>query len=358
MNLRFQAMKISGLLTVVPAREVAFEEEMANYSFSPAKSLKLKLAMGYGKHRIVEDGVCASDLCVWGLEHLFKQDLLKKDEIDALVLVTQSPDHFMPPTSNIIQGRLGLKQDLFCLDICQGCAGFVVGLFEAFMLLEQAAVRKVVVLNADVLSRKVSPRDRNSFPLIGDAASVTIVEKDPIGGPIFATMNMDGSQADVLMIPAGGFRYPSSPETARLEEDENGNFRAKDHLVMKGDAVFNFVQAEVPPMIGSLLEAAVADPGDIDYFLFHQPNRFMLRKLADKMKIGYERMPSNIVENFGNSSGVTIPLAVAFNVRERLSRERLKICFAGFGVGLTWASILMDVGPLDFCEMIEYAQER
>ncbi|HOW86846.1 MAG TPA: ketoacyl-ACP synthase III [Candidatus Aminicenantes bacterium] len=354
MNLRFSNKAISGILTVVPAREVAFEQEMANYNFSPAKCLKLKLAMGYGKHRIVAGDACASDLCVRGLTALFDRGLLKKDEIDALILVTQSPDHFMPPTSNIIQGRLGLKRDLLCLDICQGCAGFVIGLVEAFMLLEQEAIRKVVLLNADVLSRRVSPRDRNSFPLIGDAASVTIVEKDPSGGPIHANLKMDGSQADALMIPAGGFRCPSSPETARLEEDENGNFRAKDHLVMKGDAVFNFVQTEVPPMIAGLMNAAGADPGSVDYFMFHQPNRFMLRKLADKMQVGYEKMPSNIVENFGNSSGVTIPLAVTFNAGERLLRERLKICLAGFGVGLTWASILMNVGPLAFCEMIEY----
>ena len=88
--------------------------------------------------------------------------------------------------------------------------------------------------------------------------------------------------------------------------------------------------------------------------MFHQPNRFMLRKLADKMGVGPERLPSNIVENFGNSSGVTIPLAITFNIRERMLRESLRICLAGFGVGLTWASMLMDMGPLSFCEMIEY----
>lgn len=354
MNLKFKGKKVSGILTILPAHEVTFDQEMANYNFPPAKSLKLKMAMGYNKHRIVAGDVCASDLCVHGLGYLFDKGFLNKEEIDALILVTQSPDHFMPPTSNIVQGRLGMKKDLFCMDICQGCAGFVIGLLEAFMLLEQETINKVVLLNADVLSRKVSPKDRNSYPLVGDAASVTLVEKERGDSNIFANLKMDGSHADVLMIPAGGFRYPSSPETARMEEDESGNFRAKDHLVMKGDAVFNFVQTEVPPMISDLVGFAGTSLETVDYFMFHQPNKFMLRKLADKMKVGYDRMPSNIVENFGNSSGVTVPLAITYNARDRLLREQLKLCLAGFGVGLTWTSILMDMGPLAFCEMIDY----
>jgi 3-oxoacyl-[acyl-carrier-protein] synthase-3 len=355
MNFRFSGRKISGILTVLPANEVPFEAEIANYSVSPAKSMKLKLAMGYNKHRIVAGDVCASDLCVFGLEHLFAEGLLKKEDIDALVLVTQSPDHFMPATSNIIQGRLGLKQDVLCLDISQGCAGYEIGLLEAFLLLGQESIRKVVLLNADVLSRKVSRRDRNSFPLIGDGASITVLERGGAGSEIYANVKMDGSRAAALMIPAGGFRCPSTAETGVMAEDENGNFRAKDHLVMQGDAVFNFVQVEVPPMIEALMGSAGLPLNDVDYFMFHQPNKFMLHKLADKMNVRYDRMPANIVENFGNASGVTVPLAIAFNLGDRLTREKLKICMAGFGVGLTWSSILMDIGPLEFCGMIDYA---
>jgi 3-oxoacyl-[acyl-carrier-protein] synthase-3 len=349
-------MKIAGILSVLPANEVRFEEEIGNYSFSPAKSMKLKLAMGYNKHRIVAGDVCTSDLCVFGLEHLFAEGLLKKEDIDALILVTQSPDHFMPPTSNIIQGRLGLKQDILCLDICQGCAGYEIGLLEAFLLLGQESFGKVVLLNADVLSRKTSRRDRNSFPLIGDGASVTVLEKDDAGSEIFANLKMDGTRADVLTIPAGGFRCPSSPETAAMVEDANGNFRAKDNLVMKGDEVFNFVQVEVPPLIEALMRSAGLPLDAVDYFMFHQPNKFMLHKLADKMGVPHDKMPANIVENFGNASGVTVPLAITFNLGDRLIRERLKLCLAGFGVGLTWSSILMDVGPLEFCGMIDYPE--
>jgi 3-oxoacyl-[acyl-carrier-protein] synthase-3 len=122
---------------------------------------------------------------------------------------------------------------------------------------------------------------------------------------------------------------------------------------MNGSAVFNFVQVEVPPMIESLLSFASTSMEDVDWFLFHQPNRFMLEKLADKMKVPYTKMPMNVVEHFGNSSGVTIPIATTFNLGNRLTTEHFRVCLAGFGVGLTWSSMLMPLGGLDFCKMIE-----
>ena len=130
MNFKFTHRRISGLLTVVPANEKTFVEEMENFNFPRARSLKLQEVMGYDRHRLVTGDVCVSDLAVFGLEHLFAEGLLGRDDFDALIVVTQSPDYLMPPTSSVIQGRLGLKQDLFCLDINQGCAGFVVGLLK------------------------------------------------------------------------------------------------------------------------------------------------------------------------------------------------------------------------------------
>ncbi|HEY5462828.1 MAG TPA: ketoacyl-ACP synthase III [Hanamia sp.] len=354
MNLKFHNKEIEGILTIIPAREVKFEEEMEHYNFSPAKSLKLKMAMGYNKHCIVEDGVCVSDLLIHGLNHLFDKNLLTRDEIDAMVLVTQSPDYFMPATSSVVQGKLGLKQDMICMDINQGCAGYIIGLIQAFLLLEQDEVNKVLVLNADVLSRKVSKRDRNSNPLIGDGASVTVVKKSKEQNVIYGFFKMDGAGAESIMIPAGGFRTPSAASTAMMEEDKAGNFRSPDNLVMKGDDVFNFVQREVPPMIEHLLEKASCKKEDVDYYMFHQPNRFMLQKLADKLGISYEKMPNNIVANFGNSSGVSIPTNIGFNIGSKLLTEQLNICFAGFGVGLTWASLLMKIGKLKFNEIINF----
>ncbi|MCT4588187.1 MAG: ketoacyl-ACP synthase III [Carboxylicivirga sp.] len=354
MNLKYTNKKITGMLTVIPKNEVQFVDTIDNYNFSKRQSMQLGKIMGYDRQRIVEPGVTVSDLCIFGLNYLFEKGFLEKSDIDALILVTESPDYILPPTSNVIQGKLNLKHDVFCLDINQGCAGHVVGMMQALALLDQESINKVILLNADVLSSKTSIKDRNSRPLVGDGASITIVEKSAEPNEIFANSKMDGTRYDALIIPAGGFKIPSSPDTAVLEEDENGNLRALDHLCMKGDAVFNFVQKEVPDMVESLLQYANVDKGDVDYFMFHQPNKFMLKKLADRMDVSYDRMPHNIVERFGNANGITVPTVITYNLGEEAEKEEYLICLAGFGVGLTWCSMLLKFGKLDFCRMIEY----
>ncbi len=354
MNLKFRNKKITGILTILPKEVRRFEDDMGNYNFPENKSLRLKKVMGYNTHRIAQKGQCSSDFCIFGLQHLFNEKLLDKDSIDALILVTQSPDYFMPPTSNLIQGYFQMKHDIICLDINQGCAGFEIGLIQAFMLLEQETINKVVLLNADVLSSKVSIHDRNSYPLAGDAAAITIVEKSNDDKEIFAALKMDGTGAKALMIPAGGFRMPCTTETAIEHEDEAGNLRSLDNLVMQGDDVFNFVQREVPPMIHSLLKRANLTSDEIDWYMFHQPNKFMLHKLADSLGVPYEKMPSNIVENFGNASGVSIPTCISYNLGKQLEQSSYQMCLAGFGIGLTWSSIIMKIGHLNFNKIIEF----
>lgn len=354
MNFNYENKRISGILTVLPKNEVAFEDEAENYNFSVKQSMKLKKIMGYEKHRIVVGDTSVSDLCVFGMRHLLDEGLISGDDIDALILVTQTPDYYMPPTSNVIQGELGLKQDMLCLDINQGCAGYLVGLIQAFNLLEQDSIKKVALLNADVLSRRTSNRDRGSYPLIGDAASVTIVERTDDNNRIYANLKMDGSGYKELIIPAGGMRLPATSETGVMEVDEAGNYRSLDHLKMNGEAIFNFVQTEVPSLVEDLLAVAETSKEDIDYFMFHQPNRFMLEKLADRMGVAREKLPNNVVENFGNSSSVTIPINLAFNLGEKLLTDSYKVCLSGFGVGLSSSAMLMDIGKLDFCRMIEY----
>ena len=158
------------------------------------------------------------------------------------------------------------------MDINQGCSGYIIGLIQSFLLLDQSAINKVALLNADILSRKVSKKDHNSNPLIGDAASITIVEKSDSDETIHCNIKMDGTRYDALIIPAGGFRQPSTPETAVMEEDIDGNLRSKDNLVMKGDAVFNFMQTEVPPMIEDILQTAGVTKDEIDYYMLSFSN--------------------------------------------------------------------------------------
>ncbi len=341
------------MLSILPSNVVMFEDEMHNYSFSEAKSLKLKTAMGFKSKRVVSSEHTTSfDLVVKGLDYLFENNLLNKNSIDALIFVSQSPEYIMPPTSNLLHGKYELDERVYCLDINQGCAGFIIGLQQSFTLLDNPEINKVVLCNADVLSPKVSKFDRNSNPLIGDAAAITILEKTNDETSIVGEIKMNGTGAMALNVPAGGARMPMTGETAVLYEDVFGNRRSKNHLVMQGDNVFNFVQTKVPEQIKNIIESSDDSIESIDFFLFHQPNRFMLQKLADKIGVSRAKLPSNVVENFGNSSGVTIPIVTAYNLGEQLEQTEMKVCFSGFGVGLTWGTIIMKLGNLDFCKVI------
>lgn len=357
MFFKFKNKKITSMLTIVPDKIIKFEDEIEQYNFPVKRTLKMKDIMGYQEHRLFDESIILSDVAVYGMQYLFDNNLLDKNDIDALLFVSNSNDYILPPTSNVIQGRLGLKTDMISMDIEQACAGFIIGLIQSFMLLDTGSIKKVVLINGDTIKSKVSKKDRNSWPLIGEACGITIIENGE-NSDIFASVYMDGTNSQALIIPAGAFRMPSTAETAKLQLLDDGNERAQDNLTMDGSGVFNFVQTVVPVEIKKLFKYADIEDKDIFAYCFHQPNKFMLEKLADKMNISYNKMPSNIVTLFGNSNSATIPLVVTYNYPDVLKNNTHKICFAGFGAGLTCASVIMNVGNLNVCSVIEYGKNR
>lgn len=352
MKTTFEGKRISAMLGVLPENEVYFEDEVGNYSFPEKQTLRLKKVMGYEKHRISKPESTVSDLAIAGIRHMLDNKWFDKDDIGAIVVVTLCPDYYVPHISNIIHGEFDFSSDVVCVDLSQGCCGFVLGLWQSFMMLEHMQDKKVLLVNGDILSHKVSPRDRNDFPLIGDGAAISIIENTNDARKIYYEMHVDGKQGEALKIPAGAFRMPSTPETAVMEDTGDGNYRSLDHMHMDGSAVFNFVQVMVPPMIESILEDSDSKIEDIDYFLFHQPNKFMLQKLAQKVGIPFEKMPMNLVEQCGNPSGSSIPLVTILNLKEEMKKDNYKCCLSGFGSGLAWGAIVMDMGSMDNCDLL------
>ena len=355
MKFVFQDVALQGLLVVVPEHESRFEDEMENYDFPIKNSQKLQRVMGFDRHRVVKSDTCASDLAYHGLQTLIQRGQLRPEEIDGLVFVSETPDYFMPPTSNVLQGKLQLDEDTWCIDINQGCAGFVVGLMQCFMMLQQEGVEQVVLINADTLTRTCSPQDRNAYPLMGDAASIALVTRAD-RGPVHAHLKMDGTQHQAIMIPAGGFRLSKTADTAKPVKTDDNNVRSLDDYHMDGIAVFNFAQTRIPPLIDELLASAGTTKEAVDWYMFHQPNRFMLEKLADQMGVPRDKMPNQVVERYGNNSSATVPTAMVDTLASRLTTEPFTMCLCGFGVGLTWAAMLLEVGPLAFCEMIDFVE--
>lgn len=349
----FKGKKISSILGVLPETVSYFDDEVNNYTFPPKQTMKLKRVMGFESHRLSKDTSFSSDFCIYGVKHLLEKEIIKKEEIGAIIVVTLSPDYFLPQISNTVQGEIGFGQDVLCMDIAQGCCGYLIGLMQAFMLLDNMKDKKILVCNVDVLSKKVSHKDRNDFPLIGDGASVTVVENDESANDIYFIMNMDGSRRNALKIPAGGFRQPNTPETGELHDVGDGNLRSLDHMHMDGSAVFSFVQEDAPPCIEETIQFAGIDKSQIDYFLFHQPNKFMLQKLREKIDVPREKMPDDLVVKYGNPSGVSIPLVISDNLSDSITDDEYLCCLSAFGSGLAWGTMVLNIGKLDFCDLIE-----
>lgn len=357
MKCNFSHRRISAVVAVVPEEEFRFDEECAQYALTPEKARRFKKMMGVDRHRIAPAGVCASDLCLHGLRTLFDDGVVAREEIGALVFVSQTPDYFLPPTSNVIQGRLRLGRDVVCLDINQGCAGYVVGLLQAFLLLEIAGISKVALLCGDTASKQLSRRNRISYPLAGDAGSVTIVERCEEVAPVHMCLNMDGGRYDALIVPAGAYRVPSSPDTLQARGVEEGVERSLEHIHMDGPAVFNFTMEDVPPQIEEVLVYAGSPKESIDRFVFHQPNQFILKQMGAKLGIPEEKLPSHIVGLYGNCSSASIPLALAESLGAELLAARRRVCLSGFGVGLTWGSMVMEIGPLAACRVLDFRRD-
>lgn len=349
----FHAKRVTSMLGVLPQTIGKFDDEVNNYAFPPRQTMRLKRVMGYEQHRLAEETSTVSDFAIYGLKHMLEGGWVTSEEIGAIVVVTLCPDHFVPHVSTIVQAACRLSDDVLCLDIAQGCCGFLIGLMESFVLLEHLGEKKVVLINGDVLSHKVSKRDRNDFPLIGDATTLCVVENDSTVEDIYYEMHMDGGRGDVLKIPAGGFRMPSTVQTAEMIDQGDGNYRSLDNIHMDGSEVFNFVQQEVPPLLEHAFEASGKRIEDIDWFLFHQPNKFMLQKLAEKAGIPKNRLPMNTVEKFGNPSGASIPLTALYNLKDELLSERLHCCLSAFGSGLAWGVMFLELGKLTHCDLIE-----
>ena len=350
---------ISAVCSVLPTHEVDFMDETENYAFSEAQMKKLKRVMGFGTRRVAMLGETVSEYAIYGIRQMLDEGVFTTDEIGAIIVTTTSPDHFIPPVSNIIQGAFDFSQETVCIDISQGCCGFTVGLSYAFMTLDSLKEKKVLLVTGDMLSAKVSIHDRASRPITGDAVSISLVENSKDDNEVFCAMKNNGKAAFSVYIPAGGTKIPITPETTALKEDEFGNRRGLQHLVMQGDLVFNFIINDTPIMIEELLKYANEDIENIDYFICHQSSVFTLKKLAQRLSVSQERMPNDIVPLYGNSSSATIPVTLCQHFDEMFAqKDKLRIMFAAFGTGLSLGAAMMDLPKFKYCRFLNYPHKN
>jgi len=303
----------------------------------PAEKVAAKT--GIARRHIAAPGECASDLAVAAARKLFAAGACRPDEVDFLLLCTQSPDHFLPTTACLLQDRLGLPTRAGALDYNLGCSGFVYGLALAKGLVETGQAANVLLLTAETYSKYLAPNDRGTRTLFGDAAAATLVQAGPvppagelpwIGPFVFGT---DGRGKENLIVPGGGLRRPSG-------QGHGSAGASPDHLYMNGPEIFSFTLRAVPEVVAALLARAGRALDEIDLFVFHQANRYLLEHLRDKLGIPREKFVLALSE-CGNTVSSTIPIALKEAAGRGLLPPGRLVMLVGFGVGYSWAATLI-----------------
>jgi len=310
----------------------------AEYSGWTAEKIYAKT--GIRSRRVAAESELASDIAVRAIKQLVDDVKLDLSTVDYLLYCTQTPDYIMPSTACLVQDRLGLPVSCAAMDFTLGCSGFVYGLGLVKGLIESGQARNLLLVNADTFSKLVHPADKSVRTLFGDAATVALFqagdEETLIGPFVYGT---DGKGVKDIVVPAGAQRQPTV-QNPELNRDDSGNARTVNNLYMNGAEVFNFTLRIVPPAVQELLDKAELEKSDIDLFVFHQANSFMLEHLRDKLDIPREKFVT-AMEQTGNTVSCTIPLALQQAAKFCQLRPGALVMLVAFGVGYSWAATLI-----------------
>lgn len=348
--LKFNNIGISGISAAVPKHVIDNYAYTEYFEKEEVKAIVDKI--GIKERRFADAATCSSDLCFAAANKLIEDMKIDKSEIDLLIFVSQTPDYRMPATSILLQERLGLSKSTAAFDISLGCSAFVYGLSAVYAFMQTGGFRKALLLDGETRSRIYSPKDRKTAFLFGDGGVAAIIEKGEQFGESYFSLNSDGSKESLIKINAGGYRNPSSVDTVKENiVDEYGNIRTEEHGYMSGADVFNFVLLEIPKDIKLLLEYSQTDSTKIDFFVFHQANSYMNNYLAKKLKLDTIKVPT-CIEKYGNTSSVSIPLTIVSELQRNLDGNK-KMLLSGFGVGMSWASAIINTSNCHVSDMVE-----
>jgi 3-oxoacyl-[acyl-carrier-protein] synthase-3 len=348
MKALFNNIHITRIATILPENILELASFAAEYG--EAEVNKIMRTTGIKRIHYVASHVTSSDLCEQLAKKILSENETLRHEIEGLVFVSQTPDYRLPQTSNILQHKLGLTTETVCFDMPLGCSGYIYGLFQAALLIEAGACKKVMVLAGDTTTKMLSKKDRTVTMVFGDAASVTLVEKG--NKPAGFIIRSDGAGAGDLIVPAGGYRIPSCEATRQMQEYEGNIFRSQEDLFMDGMQILNFSLRVVPTVISDTLELMSWQEGEIDCFVLHQANEFMVNYLRKKMKLSAEKVPV-AVEDYGNTGPASIPLTLCHHFGHNSATPR-KTMMCGFGVGLSWGTCCTDLSETQIDKPVIY----
>jgi 3-oxoacyl-[acyl-carrier-protein] synthase-3 len=334
LRVKLNGVRLAGVHSCVP-KEIILNDFFES-SFGGLQVEEVAKLIGVQQRRFAPDGVAGSDLTLEAATNLLKELDWEPNSIDALIYVSQTSDYKLPATACILQKKLGLN-NCAAFDINLGCSAYPYALWTGMSLLKASGLSRVLVCVTEVMSKVTDMDDRATALLFGDAATVSALELNQGQGYTYFVLGTDGGGFQNLII-ADGIR--GVLDKAITEK----KIAKPNKLYMDGWNVFNFTIGAVPKLITQTMDFAKLNPDDIDYFLLHQANAFMLDHLIKKSKLSKNRTLRNI-QNFGNTSCASIPLLITTDLMNKSKERSLKLALVGFGVGYSWASAIIDIDP-------------
>jgi 3-oxoacyl-[acyl-carrier-protein] synthase-3 len=326
---RIDGFRIAGVSTCVPPERVDNLDLGERYG---AEDVRKVVSMAGVRHRhVVGDALTAVDLCTEAARRLLDRLGWAPETVTGLIMVTQSPDHFLPSSACLVHARLGLPVECAAFDIGLGCSGYPYGLYIAATMLKAGGQQRILMLHGETPSRFVHPDDHATTLLFGDAGSATALEAGTEEGgqePARFGLFTDGQGADGLIIRGGAFRdrTPADPRDLCVRMD--------------GAGIFNFTIKRVPPLVQDTLAFAGLTVPDIDAYVFHQSNRFIMKHLMKKCGLPEDRVPFTI-EDTGNCGGPSVAVTLTRALGEGPRSRPLRLMLLGYGVGLSWSSAVV-----------------
>lgn len=331
--------RIAGVCSCVPTRQ--FHNLRDFPTFTEEEVRKVTAMAGVSSRRVAGETICSSDLCIAAAQRLMERLEWTADSIDAVIMVTQTPDYFLPSTACVVHHRLKLSEHCAAFDVGLGCSGYPYGMWLASMMLKGGGMRRVLLLHGETPTRFSDQSDRSVSLLFGDAGAATALEAADSSGPAWHyALHSDGSGYNSMIVESGGFR------------DRFGQDMRKHCVSMNGALIFNFTIKRVPALIEETLRAALLGTDDIDYFIFHQSNQFIMKHLCAKQSLPSEKVPI-ILRDFGNTGGASIPLTMTQGHLMRPADRPLRLMLLGYGVGLSWGSALVDLDASAILDSVE-----
>lgn len=343
---------IKGISACVPPK-VEENREIPFYTLDEAQ--KVIESTGVERKHIVSDGITASDLCLKACETLISELGWEKGTIDAICNVTQTSDFTNHPNVFVLHEKLGLTEDCMAIDLYHGCPGWVVGLSNIASLMSHGSIKRALLVDGDNITSVQYRNDRESRPLFGDCGTATALEYDEKASNIYFHIGTNSKDGIALIHKKGGMREPHTIDSYKQElgmlSGELSTEGVED--LMDGMSVFSFGISAPPKSIKNLCEHFAINLDQVDKFVLHQANMFMVKKISKKLKVDSSKVPT-CLKDYGNTTSTSIPLTIVTQCNKEYHNNKISTVVCGFGTGLAWASAYFETNHIICPDIIIY----